>query len=158
MIRVLALDIDGVLTDGKVMLDESGRESKSLSYQDIDAVFLAQRQGVQVVLVTGEASPWVDMIADRLEISRVYRGAKDKGQAVRDVGAELGVSLAHVCYVGDSLRDADALAVVGLGLAPANATNAAQAAADRILTHRGGEGAVAEAVEIVLQAVETACP
>jgi len=152
MIRVLALDIDGVLTDGKVVLDETGREFKSLSYQDIDAVFLAQRQGVQVVLVTGETSPWVDMIARRLEVSHLYKGVKDKGQAVRNMCAELEISPEQVCYVGDSWRDAEALKIAGLGLAPADAVQAAQAAADRVLTHRCGEGAVAEAVEVVLQA------
>lgn len=156
MIRVLALDIDGVLTDGKVTLDDAGRELKTLSYRDIDAVFVARSRGVEVVLVTGEASPWVDMIARRLDISHLYRGAKDKCQALQSVCTELGVSLQQVCYVGDSLRDADALSIVGLGLAPADAVQAAQAAAHRVLKHRGGEGVVAEAVEIVLQAMEAA--
>ena len=156
MIQVLVLDIDGVLTDGKVTLDDSGRELKTLSYRDIDAVFLAQRRGLQVVLVTGEAVPLVDTIARRLEISHVYRGAKDKCQALRSVCTELGVSLQQVCYVGDSQRDADALAMVGLGLAPSDAIRAAQVAAHRVLQHQGGDGAVAEAVEIVLQALEAA--
>lgn len=154
MIQVLVLDIDGVLTDGKVTLDDSGRELKTLSYRDIDAVFLAQRRGIQVVLVTGEAVPLVDTIARRLEISHVYRGAKDKCQALRSVCTELGVSLQQVCYVGDSQRDADALAMVGLGLAPSDAIRAAQVAAHRVLQHQGGDGAVAEAVEIILQALE----
>jgi YrbI family 3-deoxy-D-manno-octulosonate 8-phosphate phosphatase len=154
MIQVLVLDIDGVLTDGKVTLDDSGRELKTLSYRDIDAVFLAQRRGLQVVLVTGEAVPLVDTIARRLEISHVYRGAKDKCQALRSVCTELGVSLQQVCYVGDSQRDADALAMVGLGLAPSDAIRAAQVAAHRVLQHQGGDGAVAEAVEIILQALE----
>ncbi|MCK4785589.1 MAG: HAD hydrolase family protein [Desulfobacteraceae bacterium] len=154
MIQVLVLDIDGVLTDGKVTLDDSGRERKTLSYRDIDAVFLAQRRGLQVVLVTGEAVPLVDTIARRLEISHVYRGAKDKCQALRSVCTELGVSLQQVCYVGDSQRDADALAMVGLGLAPSDAIRAAQVAAHRVLQHQGGDGAVAEAVEIILQALE----
>lgn len=156
MIQVLVLDIDGVLTDGKVTLDDSGRELKTLSYRDIDAVFLAQRRGLQVVLVTGEAVPLVDTIARRLEISHVYRGAKDKCQALRSVCTELGVSLQQVCYVGDSQRDADALAMVGLGLAPSDAIRAAQVAAHRVLQHQGGDGAVAEAVEIILQALEAA--
>ena len=156
MIQVLVLDIDGVLTDGKVTLDDSGRELKTLSYRDIDAVFLAQRRGLQVVLVTGEAVPLVDTIARRLEISHVYRGAKDKCQALRSVCTELGVSLQQVCYVGDSQRDADALAMVGLGLAPSDAIRAAKVAAHRVLQHQGGDGAVAEAVEIVLQALEAA--
>lgn len=154
MIQVLVLDIDGVLTDGKVILDDSGRELKTLSYRDIDAVFLAQRRGLQVVLVTGEALPLVDTIARRLEISHVYRGAKDKCQALRSVCTELGVSLQQVCYVGDSQRDADALAMVGLGLAPSDAIRAAQVAAHQVLQHQGGDGAVAEAVEIILQALE----
>lgn len=156
MIQVLVLDIDGVLTDGKLTLDDSGRELKTLSYRDIDAVFLAQRRGLKVVLVTGEALPWVDMIARRLEISHVYRGAKDKCQALRSVCNEMGVSLQEVCYVGDSQRDADALAMVGLGLAPSDAIRAAKVAAHRVLQHQGGDGAVAEAVEIVLQALEAA--
>lgn len=154
MIQVLVLDIDGVLTDGKVTLDDSGRELKTLSYRDIDAVFLAQRRGLQVVLVTGEAVPLVDTIARRLEVSHVYRGAKDKCQALRSVCTELGVSLQQVCYVGDSQRDADALAMVGLGLAPSDAIRAAQVAAHRVLQHQGGDGAVAEAVEIILQTLE----
>ncbi len=156
MIQVLVLDIDGVLTDGKVTLDDSGRELKTLSYRDIDAVFLAQRRGLQVVLVTGEAVPLVDTIARRLEISHVYRGAKDKCQALRSVCTELGVSLQQVGYVGDSQRDADALAMVGLGLAPSDAIRAAQVAAHRVLQHQGGDGAVAEAVEIILQTLEAA--
>jgi len=151
MIRVLALDIDGVLTDGKVTLDETGGELKRLSYRDIDALFAARHCGVQVVLVTGEASPWVEMIARRLEISHVFREAKDKCRAVHQLCRELGVTLEQVCYVGDSRRDAEAVAIVGLGLAPADATSEAQMAAHQVLKHPGGDGAVAEAVGIVLQ-------
>ena len=69
---------------------------------------------------------------------------------------ELGVDLKHVCYVGDSLRDIDALAMVGLGLVPCDASLAAQAVAHRVLKHQGGNGAVGEAVEIVLQTLEEA--
>lgn len=150
MIRVLALDIDGVLTDGKVTLDETGRELKTLSYRDIDAVFAARSRGVQVVLVTGEASQWVDMVARRLEIGLVFREAKNKSQAVRALCRDLGVDLKQVCYVGDSRRDAEVLSIVGLGLAPADAAQEARTAAHRVLKQPGGNGAVAEAVEIVL--------
>jgi len=91
------------------------------------------------------------MIARRLEIKYVYQGAKDKCRALQNACTELGVDLKNVCYVGDSLRDVDALAMVGLGLVPDNASPAAQAAAHRVLKHGAGNGAVAEAVEIVLQ-------
>ncbi len=153
MLKVLALDIDGVLTDGRVTLDGNGRELKTLSYRDIDALFLAQRRGVRVVLVTGESSDWVAMVARRLEISHVYEGAKDKRMALKELCADLGVDLKQVCYVGDSLRDVDALTAAGLALVPADASSAAHKAAHRVLKHAGGNGAVAEAVEIVLETI-----
>ena len=151
MIRVLALDIDGVLTDGKVTFDEAGHESKTVCYRDIDAVFLCRRQGLQVALITGESTPWVEMIARRLEIQHVYRGAKEKHHALQQMCHDLGVALDQVCYVGDSARDAEALAMAGLGLAPADASREARNSAHRVLKRNGGDGAVAEALEILLQ-------
>ena len=93
MIRVLALDIDGVLTNGEVRFDEDGRESKALFFRDIDAVFAAKREGLRIVLVTGESSPLVDVIARRLDVTDVYRDAKDKEAALRAVAHDLGVPL-----------------------------------------------------------------
>lgn len=151
MIRVLALDIDGVLTDGRVTLDEGAHESKVVSYRDIEAIFLAQRQGIKVALVTGEDSTWVTMIAGRLEVKHLYQGAKDKRRALEVLCAELRVDLTEVCYVGDSARDVEALTMVGLALAPSDASAAAKAVAHRLLEQPGGNGAVAEALEIVLQ-------
>ena len=152
MITVLALDIDGVLTDGRVTLDESGCEYKTLWYGDIDALFLARRQGLHVVLVTGEDSAWVEVVAKRLQVERVYRGTKDKRQALRKVSCDLAVRLDQVCYIGDSSRDADAFPEVGLALVPADAAEDVRAAAHQVLRHRGGAGAVAEAVELLLKA------
>lgn len=150
MLSVLGLDIDGVLTDGKVTIDEQGRESKTLSYRDIDAIFLAHRSGLRIVLITGETSPWVHMIARRLEATRVYQGAKQKEETLRNLCRDLGVDLSEVCYVGDSPRDVAAVAIAGLGLAPADAHDSVKAAADRVLQCAGGNGAVAEAIGILL--------
>jgi len=150
MIRVLALDIDGVLTDGRVRLDEGGRETKALHFWDIDAVYLAHRRGLIVVLVTGEDTPMVEVIARKLSVTRVYRNAKDKEAALRQVVRDEDVSLAEVAFVGDAPRDAPALEIVGLGLAPADAHEAARAAAHQVLSHRGGAGAVSEAVDLIL--------
>lgn len=150
MIRLLALDIDGVLTDGTVTLDEAGRESKRLCYRDIDAVYRFHQTGIQVVLVSGEDTSMVDVIAQRLNV-RVYRAAKDKCQALLRIVEDFGVSLEEICYVGDSSRDAPALEIVGLGLAPKDSAKEAQSAARQVLSCNGGEGAVAEAVEIILE-------
>lgn len=151
MISVLALDIDGVLTDGRVTIDEQGRESKTLSYRDIDAIFRAHRSGLRIVFVTGETSPWVDMIARRVEATRVYQGAKQKEEALESLCRDLGVDLSQVCYVGDSPRDVAAVAIAGLGLAPADAHQTVKAAAHRVLQCAGGDGAVAEAVDVLLE-------
>jgi 3-deoxy-D-manno-octulosonate 8-phosphate phosphatase (KDO 8-P phosphatase) len=149
MIKVLALDIDGVITDGTVAFDENGSERKSVFFRDIDAVFEAHRCGLRVVLVTGESTPWQQMLATKLEIENVYLGAKDKLAALQKVCDELGITLNEICFVGDSRRDASALSQVGLGLAPADASVEAKAAAHRVLKCNGGRGAVAEAFDIL---------
>jgi D-sedoheptulose 7-phosphate isomerase len=148
-IRALVLDIDGVLTDGRVIYDEQRHESKELSYRDIDAVFQARREGLQVALVTGEESPMVDVIARRLAVKTVIISAKDKALALQELCARLDITLDQVCYLGDSDRDASALAQVGLGLAPANASPQARLSAHRVLTSQGGYGAVAEALALI---------
>jgi len=153
-IRVLALDIDGVLTDGSTTLTEAGREEKRVSFQDIGAVGRARQLGLEVVLVTGEETPAVDLVARRFGVERVLRGAKDKISALTSLSAEMDIPLLEFCYIGDANRDAPALAQVGLGLAPANATDEAKAASDRVLSRSGGSGAVAEAVNILTQLQE----
>jgi 3-deoxy-D-manno-octulosonate 8-phosphate phosphatase (KDO 8-P phosphatase) len=150
VIRVLALDIDGVLTNGEVRFDEDGRESKALFFRDIDAVFAAKREGLRIVLVTGESTPLVDVIARRLDVTDVYRDAKDKAAALRAVAHDLAVPLEEICFVGDAPRDAPALEIVGLGLAPADAADEALAAADKVLARDGGRGAVGEAIAFLL--------
>ncbi len=148
-IRVLALDIDGVLTDGIALLKSSGREEKRISFHDLDAVTQARRSGLTVVLVTAESNTMVDRIAKRFGVEHVVRDAKDKLLALTALSDQIGISLDKFCYIGDSDRDAPALSQVGLGLAPANATSAAKAAAHRVLSHPGGAGAVAEAVALL---------
>jgi 3-deoxy-D-manno-octulosonate 8-phosphate phosphatase (KDO 8-P phosphatase) len=150
VIRALVLDVDGVLTDGLVRLDEDGRETKTLFFRDLDALGDARRAGLVVALLTGESTRLVDVLARRLEVEHVRSGAKDKAAGLEDLRADLGVAADELCYVGDADRDAPALVLAGLGLAPADATSAARTAADAVLDARGGRGAVAEAVALVL--------
>jgi D-sedoheptulose 7-phosphate isomerase len=149
-IRLLVLDIDGVLTDGTGVVGTQDGERKRFSFQDLDAVSEARRVGLAVALVTGEDTEEADRIAARFGVELVKKGAKDKLAAITEVSSELGVPLESVCYMGDADRDAPALARVGLGIAPANATSPAKAAAHRVLRRAGGAGAVAEAVSILL--------
>jgi D-sedoheptulose 7-phosphate isomerase len=148
-VQVLALDIDGVLTDGTACETDHRGETKRYSFQDLDAVAQARRAGLTVVLVTGEDNSSVSAIARRFGVEQVVRGAKDKLLALSTLSDRLEISLDRFCYLGDGDRDAPALREVGLGLAPSNATPAAKAAAHRVLSRSGGAGAVAEAVSLL---------
>ncbi len=145
-IQLLALDIDGVLTDGRVLFNAKGEEQKFVSFQDMDAVFEARRRGLEVALITGENTPWVDFIGRRLQILHVMKRAKNKLEAIRKLGNILRIPLSSICYVGDSDRDARALAAVGVGMAPANGTAKAKAAARLVLQAAGGAGAIQEVI------------
>ncbi|HVU01480.1 MAG TPA: SIS domain-containing protein [Polyangiaceae bacterium] len=155
-IDVLALDIDGVLTDGRVALGRGGEETKGIAFRDLDAIAKARRAGVQIALVTGEEGPLVDVIAKRIDADRVLSGKKDKHAALHALAEDLHMPAERICFVGDADRDARAFACVGLGLAPSDASPLARERAHRVLASRGGEGAVAEAVNIVLETRETA--
>jgi D-sedoheptulose 7-phosphate isomerase len=149
-IELLALDIDGVITDGKVTVGAHGEETKGIAFRDLDALAKARREGLKLALVTGESGGLVAAIAERLSAELVLSGAKDKVTALRALSAESGVALSSICFVGDADRDALAFPLVGLALCPADASLAARSKAHRVLEARGGEGAVAEAVELVL--------
>ena len=150
-IELLALDIDGVITDGKVSVSAQGEETKGIAFRDLDALANARREGLKLALVTGESGPLVTAIAARLNAELVLSGAKDKVVAMRALSAESGVALSSICFVGDADRDALAFPLVGLALCPRDASFAARSKAHRVLEARGGEGAVAEAVELVLR-------
>ncbi len=149
-LKLLALDIDGVLTDGRVSISSSGEEFKQLTFQDVDSIFRLTRNGIKVAFVTGESGPLVEAITARFGAHTV-QNAKDKMAAIQQLAHDYDLSLSEICYVGDADRDAPALCAVGLGLAPANATSAARQAAHRVLQSSGGDGAVAEAIALVEQ-------
>jgi YrbI family 3-deoxy-D-manno-octulosonate 8-phosphate phosphatase len=148
-IRLIVLDIDGVLTDGTVQLFPCGDEVRSLHFHDADAVAGAQRRGVTVAVLSGEESAGVKRVAHRLGISEGFFGAKEKLNRLRDLTSELGIEMEETCYVGDADRDAPALLAAGIGFAPSDGTLAARSAANHVLASPGGRGAVAEAIEFL---------
>ena len=153
-IRLLVLDIDGVITDGSILLLASGDEVRSVHFRDLDAVASVRRSAVDVAIVSGENSPASHRVAQRFGIGEVVWGAKDKLAALRELTSRLGVPLHETCYVGDADRDAPALEAAGVGLAPADATGRARAAADHVLAATGGRGVVAEAVALLEETYE----
>ncbi|HVA07692.1 MAG TPA: HAD family hydrolase, partial [Acidimicrobiales bacterium] len=148
-IRLIVLDIDGVLTDGTVQLFPCGDEVRSVHFRDVDAVAGAQRRGVTVAVLSGEESAGVKQVAHRLGISEGFFGAKEKLNRLRDLASELGIEMEETCYVGDADRDAPALLAAGIGFAPSDGSVAARSAANHVLASPGGRGAVAEAIEFL---------
>jgi 3-deoxy-D-manno-octulosonate 8-phosphate phosphatase (KDO 8-P phosphatase) len=148
-IRLLVLDVDGVITDGTILLLRSGDEVRSVHFHDLDAVARLRRNGVDVAIVSGEDSPSSHSVAQRFGISEAVWGAKDKLAALQELTSRLGVALDETCYVGDADRDGPALEAAGIGVAPADATVMARGAADHVLDAVGGRGAVAEAVTLL---------
>jgi len=145
------MDVDGVLTDGTVWLDEAGRESKRIAFADIMGVSLGRRAGLHFALMSGESGPCLDQIAAKFGVTEVYPGCKDKAAAVRDFAAKHDLDLAEVCFIGDDVNDVPALEICGLAVTPAGAMPVASAMASMVTSQPGGEGAVREVLDYLLQ-------
>ncbi len=149
-VDAVALDVDGVLTDGGFWWGPDGAEWKRFCYADVMGISIGRRAGLVFALISGEDSPLVDRFAAKLGIEAVYKGCKDKGVALRAFADGVTIPLARVCFVGDDVNDLPAFEIAGLSAAPANAQPAVLAAADIRLYARGGDGAVRELIELVL--------
>lgn len=151
-IRALALDVDGVLSDGGLWWGPGGEEWKRFCFADIMGVSLARRAGLILALVSGENSPLVDRYAEKMLIRHVIKGCRDKAAALREFAAAAGVKLTEVCFMGDDINDLAAMAIAGLSAAPANAASVVLARANLIAKAPGGNGAVRELVDALLAA------
>jgi 3-deoxy-D-manno-octulosonate 8-phosphate phosphatase (KDO 8-P phosphatase) len=151
-IEALVMDVDGVLTDGTFLWSASGEESKRFSFEDVMGLSRARRAGLKLGLISGEDSPLVDRFADKIGISNVAKGCKEKGAALREFSQSTGIPLERIAYIGDDVNDLPALAIAGLAAAPANAQPPVKAVAALVLARGGGQGAARELVEMILAA------
>jgi 3-deoxy-D-manno-octulosonate 8-phosphate phosphatase (KDO 8-P phosphatase) len=149
-IKAVALDVDGVLTDGTLWWGPGGEEWKRFSFRDIMGVSLGRKAGLRFALISGEDSPLVDRYARKMGIADVYKGCKDKAAALRDFAGKHGLELSEVCFMGDDVNDLGALEIAGLSAAPADAHESVRRRAQRVMRHGGGLGAVRELVDLLL--------
>ncbi|MBZ5723462.1 MAG: HAD hydrolase family protein [Acidobacteriia bacterium] len=149
-IQALALDVDGVLTDGGVWWGPDGAEWKRFSFADIMGVSLARKAGLLVALISGEDSPLVDRFAAKFQLTDVAKGCKDKAAALAAFAGRHNLPLDQICFMGDDVNDLAAMEMAGLSAAPANAQAAVLAKADVITEAAGGNGAVRELVDLIL--------
>jgi len=151
-IVLMVLDVDGVLTDGKIIIDDLGNESKHFHVRDGHGLKLLMRGGVDVALLTGRTSEVVNHRARELGITTVRQGAKDKAEELAEMLAEKHISHDHVAYMGDDIVDVPAFRMVGFSVAVADAPDYVKTHADYITEKEGGDGAVREICELILKA------
>lgn len=152
-IKAVALDVDGVLTDGGFWWGANGEELKRFCFADVMGVSLGRRAGLIFALISGEDSPLVDRFAAKMDIADIHKGCKDKAAAVRLFAEKHGLNPAsEVCFMGDDVNDLAAQALVALAAAPANAVPAVKRQAALVTHLPGGNGAVRELVDALLLA------
>jgi|ERR1039458_5165368 3-deoxy-D-manno-octulosonate 8-phosphate phosphatase (KDO 8-P phosphatase) len=149
-IRAMALDFDGVLTDGGVWWGPDGAEWKRLSFADIMGVSLARQAGLLVTLISGEDSPLLDRFAAKLNLPDITKGCRDKASALRAFAERHHLQLAEICFMGDDVNDLAAMEIAGMAVAPADARPQALRKADVVTLANGGNGAVRELVDLIL--------
>ena len=146
-IKLLAFDVDGVMTDGTVLYTENGEEMKAFSVQDGLGVKCLLNAGVEIVVISGRGSKPLERRLDDLGIRRRRLNCCDKTAALSDICDELAISLADCAFMGDDWVDMDVIQRVGYGMAPGNAVQEVKDIADWVSNKDGGRGAVREACE-----------
>ena len=151
-IRLLATDVDGVLTDGRITIADDGTETKAFHVRDGSGIKYAQRSGIPVAFITGRSSRLVARRAEELGVTDVFQGAIDKRVPFAEILERHGLDPLEVAYVGDDLIDIPILRQVGFAAAVADARPEVVEVSHIVTEARGGEGALREVVEILLKA------
>jgi 3-deoxy-D-manno-octulosonate 8-phosphate phosphatase (KDO 8-P phosphatase) len=149
-IKLLILDVDGVLTDGKIYITPNGEEQKSFNTQDGYGLVMLRKAGITIAIISGRSSLIVTERMAELGITHVYQGAHDKQYALDDLLEKTGIDKAHCAYVGDDLPDLPIMLQLGHKICVANATPKVLEASDWVTQRAGGEGAVREVCDWIL--------
>jgi 3-deoxy-D-manno-octulosonate 8-phosphate phosphatase (KDO 8-P phosphatase) len=150
-IKLLILDVDGVLTDGHIIFGHDGELMKNFHSQDGLGIAAAHKAGLKTAIITGRESQIVHLRSSELKIMDVYQGSMNKVEAFTALLAKYSLKAEEVAYVGDDLIDLPVMVQVGLSCAVANAVEEVKKHAHLVTNHRGGQGAVREVVEFILK-------
>ena len=151
-IKVIAMDVDGVMTDGRIIYDGNGKELKFFDVQDGYGIARARHAGLKTAIISARGCAAVRARARDLKFDKVYLDVHPKITAYEKMLKVFGVSDAEVCFIGDDIPDHAILSRVGFAAAPANAVPEIKKIADHVAQHAGGRGAVREVVEMILKA------
>jgi 3-deoxy-D-manno-octulosonate 8-phosphate phosphatase (KDO 8-P phosphatase) len=150
-IKMLVLDVDGVLTDGKILVDSRGRESKSFSIIDGHGIKMWKRTGLRIAFLSGRPSATTKHQAKELAVDFCLNGRRDKLKGLNELVRISKISPGQIAYVGDDLPDLPVIKCAGFSAAVANAVDEIKQAADYVTKRNGGEGAVREIIEYILK-------
>jgi len=147
VIELIVLDVDGCLTDGKIIYSNSGDETKAFNVKDGLAIRSWVDLGHHVAIITGRKSQLVERRAKELGVIELHQGIKDKETLLKKICEERSISLRNVAAIGDDLNDYKMLNAVGRSYTPANGSKHLKSIVNRVCTNNGGEGAVREMIE-----------
>lgn len=151
-VKLVILDVDGVMSDGRIIIDDNGVEQRNFDIKDGFGVVALQMTGIDVAIITSKKCGAVRHRAEELKIKRYHEGIRKKTEPYEQMLAEMGITDAEVAYVGDDLVDLSMMKRVGMPIAVADAVDEVKAVAAYVTKARGGYGAVREAAEMILKA------
>lgn len=150
-IKMLLLDVDGVLTDGGLYYSADGVEMKRFNAQDGYGFVLAHDHGLKIGIVSGRSTPILDARARDLKVQEVFQGTDDKVTAMKEIQQRHSLSTDQIAFVGDELFDLPLLQMVGFSAAPRNARLEVKRMVDYVTKVKGGDGAVREIIDLILK-------
>lgn len=154
MIKLLVMDIDGTLTDGKIYMGASGEVMKAFDIKDGYAIaHMLPEMGITPVIITGRKSAIVENRAKELGIKELYQGVFDKLEMLKKIALNYNVDSTEIAYIGDDLNDIDCIMYVGLSACPADAVDMVKSKVNYICKCKGGNGAVRELIERRIQII-----
>lgn len=149
-IKLIAMDVDGVLTDAGMYYSEDGDELKKFNTRDGKGIELARNAGIKTALITQERTKIVEKRAAKLGINYVYQGIKDKVKVIEEIALKENLTMKQIAYIGDDVNDIPVLKTVGISFAPNDASVEVKRIVNYITSRKGGEGAVREMVDVIL--------
>lgn len=149
-IKMLVMDVDGTLTDGKIYMSDHGELMKAFNIKDGYAIAHLRDYGIEPVIITGRSSEIVNKRSAELKISELHQGIENKSYKLREVCQRLNISLSQVAYIGDDLNDLPCMKICGMAACPADAIKEVKDTVGYVCSVEGGNGAVREFVDYLL--------
>ena len=150
-VRFILLDVDGILTDGRIIIDSNGNELKAFHVHDGHGIYLLKRSGIEVGIISGRYSKSVEYRAKELKIEEVHQGIHDKVGVYINIKSRYNLSDEQFAFMGDDLIDIPLLQTVGFSATASDAIEEVRDTSDMVTKKRGGDGAVREVIDFILK-------